>query len=61
MKIERYYMIDKDGDLSGVIPNDARKSYIEKAEKLRTGEVCRANIGGIVYVLSLGVIEGGKK
>lgn len=61
MKIERYYMIDSDGDLSGVIPSDARKSYIEKAEKLRTGDMYRANIGGIVYVRSLGVIEGGKK
>lgn len=59
--ISRYYMVDKKGGLSCVIPSDARESYIEKAEKLRKCEMDRVNVGGIVYVRSLGVIEGGKK
>lgn len=59
--IVRYYMIDGDGDLSTVIPHDARPIYHEMAECLRTGKKKREMIEGIVYTRSLGVIEGGKK
>ena len=60
-QIDHYYLVDKEGNLSVVIPKDARDLYKKAAEKLRVGKTKHMLIEGTVCVRALGVIEGGKE
>ena len=60
-QIDHYYLIDKDGNLCGIVPSDARDMYKKSAERLRTGKTKHMLVEGTVCVRALGVITGGKK